>query len=39
MHGILKFPKSNNHYIMKHKNGFKIINALTQKWWETCYDM
>ena len=39
MNGILKLPKTNNHYIIKHKNGFKIINALTKRWWETCYDM
>lgn len=38
MFGISKMPRSPNHYIIKHKNGIKLINPLLKKWYELCFE-
>jgi hypothetical protein len=37
--GISKLPRCSHHYLIKHKNGIKIINPVSKKWYELCFEM
>lgn len=36
--GIVKLPRSGHHYVAKHKYGIKIVDPVTKRWHELCYE-
>ena len=38
MYGIAKMPRSQYHYLVKHRYGFKLVNPVTKRWHELCHE-